>query len=76
MNETEFKAQYLCSFQADERQAELDKKVSDYFDLSDSNVNNRVVIQAKKALLDWIRLSGYSNEEYQASRKRCQRVHR
>lgn len=76
MNATEFKAQYLCLFQADERQVELDKKVSDYFDLSDSNVNNRVVIQAKKELLEWIRLSGYSKEEYRASRKRCQAVHR
>lgn len=76
MDAAEFKTQYLCSFQADERQVELDKKVSAYFDLSDSNASNSVVMEAKKELLEWIRLSGYSKEEYQASRKRCQAVHR
>lgn len=72
MSPEEFKAQYLCTFETEEGEQELDKMVSAYFAISDSNASNRVVAQAKKELMDWVRLSGYTNDQYRASVRRCQ----
>jgi len=72
MSPEEFKTQYLCTFEVDENERELDKMVSAYLAIVDSNASNRVVAQAKKELLEWVRLSGYTNDQYRASVRRCQ----
>ncbi len=71
MNPSEFQEQYFGSFKLDERQIELENRVSAYFDLSDSDASNSVVIQAKKELLEWVKFSGYSRVEYLAARRHC-----
>lgn len=72
MSPSEFQEQYFCSFELDERQIELGKRVSAYLELSDSEASNSVVIQAKKELLEWVKFSGYSRDEYLSARRHCQ----
>lgn len=70
MSPEDFKREYLCTFEVDKRQLELDNRVNDYFTLVDSDLPDLVILEAKRQLLNWVKLSGYTNEEYLASRKR------
>lgn len=72
MTDKEFKDQYICSCEVNERQAELERRVSDYFELSDSDASNSVVIPAKMELLEWVKASGYTRDEYLSARRHCQ----
>lgn len=68
MISNDFNELYQCTFSVDDRILELEKRLSEYYEVADNANNPKEVIRISREFNRWCRDSGYTNKEVARAR--------
>lgn len=70
MNRDDFERQFMCVFTPDQRQVDIDKRLTKYYKDSECMTNKQAYVLYRE-FKKWAMCSGYTHKEINAAKQRC-----